>query len=244
MALKQKIRNTIKLLLEPFINLTGRAKRFKPEKRFWELMYKNFPHGKDFYFIQVGANDGVSFDNLYDIAKERLSRGIVIEPMKDFFEKLCYNYRSFPQIIKVNKAAHPYLKTVGLYRVHPGRQHELQSWAAGIASFDPHHYKKSNTADEYIIEEKVEAAPLMQIVNEAATGYDVDLLQIDVEGFDYEILKMVDFKKMKPSIIKYEFINLTKQDLKSSKKLLYKQGYYLFDIDTDTIAILLTKIKL
>jgi FkbM family methyltransferase len=243
-ALKVKIINTIKLLLEPLINLTGRAKRLKPEKRFWELIHKNFPVGKDFHFIQVGANDGVSFDNLYDIAKGRLSSGIVIEPMKDFYEMLCDNYRDFPQIKKVNKAVHPSLKIVCLYRVDPNRQHELESWTAGIASLDPLHHKKSNTANEYIIEEKVAAASLMEIVEETTTSYDVDLLQIDVEGFDYEILKMVNFQLIKPSVVKYEFCILSEHDKKESKKLLRRQGYYLYTIGDDMIGIVLDKIKL
>ena len=30
------------------------------------ILENNFPQSKEFKFIQVGANDGVSFDNLYD----------------------------------------------------------------------------------------------------------------------------------------------------------------------------------
>lgn len=241
---KRYLINKFKLKVEPLIKISGRGKRFLPEKGFWELIYKNFPHGGDFHFVQVGANDGISFDILYDIVKERSSRGTVIEPLKDFYDKLCENYIQFPAIVKVNKAAHPTLKEVTLYRVDPLRQYELQSWTSGIASLDPCHHKKSATADEYIIEEKVEAAPVMQIIKDAATGYDVDLLQIDVEGFDYEILKMINFDQLKPLVIKYEFSNLSKEDLISSKQLLRRNGYYFYDIGDDMIGVLLDKVKL
>ncbi len=241
---KVYLKNKLKLLAEVFIKLTGRGKRFMPEKRFWEMLYKNFPPNGDFHFIQVGANDGISFDILFDVVKERRSRGIVIEPLQDFYEKLCLNYKDFPAIIKVNKAVHPSLKRVGLYRVDPQRQHELESWASGITSLNPLHHKKSDTPSEYIIEETIDAMPLMQIIDEAGTGYKTDLLQIDVEGFDYEILKMLDFEKLKPLVIKYEFCNLSVQDLKNSKQLLTRNGYYLFAIGDDMISLLLNKIRL
>ena len=106
------------------------------------------------------------------------------------------------------------------------------------------HHKKSGTESKYIIEERVKALPLMQIIAEAKTGVDVDLLQIDVEGFDYEILNMIDFNRMKPSAIKYEYCNLSAIDFEKSKELLTNNGYHLFPIGDDMIAILLRKIRL
>ena len=238
------IKNQIKMLAEPLIKIIGKGKRFLPEKRFYELLHKNFTPGEDFYFIQVGANDGISFDILYDVVKERKSRGIVIEPLEDFYAKLCVNYKDFPEVIKVKKAVHPTDKSVTMYRVDPAMQKNLQSWTSGIASLDPLHHKKSDTDSKYIIEEQVEALPLMEIITQAQTGFNIDLLQIDVEGFDFEILKMVDFRKIKPLVIKFEFSNLSAQDLKSSKLLLKNNGYYLFTNGDDMIAILLHKIRL
>ena len=49
-----------------------------------------------------------------------------------------------------------------------------------------------------------------------------------MEGFDYEVLKMIDFTTIKPSIIKYEFVNLSHEDQYASKALLKQYGYYLF----------------
>ena len=39
-------------------------------------------------FIQVGANDGVSFDFLFDFLNTRNSEGLVIEPIKEYFLEL------------------------------------------------------------------------------------------------------------------------------------------------------------
>lgn len=52
----------------------------------FRILENNFPQSKEFKFIQVGANDGVSFDNLYDFVIKRDSKGIVIEPLKEFYQ--------------------------------------------------------------------------------------------------------------------------------------------------------------
>lgn len=220
------------------------AKKYLPEDRFWELISKNYLVGEKFTFIQVGANDGSSFDILYDIVKLRKSSGVVIEPLPDFFSQLCKTYQDFPAIIKVNKAVHSTLRAVNIYRVHPEKQHLAPDWAKGIASLDPNHHKKSNTSSALIIAESVEAAPLMEIVLQDYKIKTVDLLQIDVEGFDYEVLKMIDFKAIKPSIIKYEFVNLSDKDKAASKDLLEQNGYYLFLIVDDMVGVLLSKVRL
>ena len=39
-------------------------------------------------FIQVGANDGISFDNIYPFFKSRKCKGLLIEPLPYFFDRL------------------------------------------------------------------------------------------------------------------------------------------------------------
>lgn len=38
----------------------------------------------------------------------------------------------------------------------------------------------------------------------------IDLLQIDTEGFDFEIIKMINFDRIKPRILQFEHRHLTK----------------------------------
>lgn len=53
----------------------------------------------------------------------------------------------------------------------------------------------------------------------------IDLLQVDVEGFDYEILKLFDFLRMKPRLTRYEYKHLKRSDKYSCKKYLEQLGY-------------------
>ena len=66
----------------------------------------------------------------------------------------------------------------------------------------------------------------------------IDLLQIDTEGYDYEILKMVSCTEIHPYIINFEFIHLTPSDHNQSLSLLAKNGYKFIHSKKDTLAIL------
>ncbi len=203
--------------------------------KFTELLKKHYKKNTDFTFVQIGANDGVRFDSLYTFVTERKCQGVVIEPLPDFFERLTLNYKDFPNIRPMMVAIHPTQQKCMLYRVDPARLHELPSWAAGISSLDPNHHKKSKTPKEFIIEEEVKAMPLMQILESSGFKH-LDLLQTDTEGFDAEIIKMIDFSKVAPAIIKYEHCTLSESDKSSTEKLLRGQNYRLFQEDGDTIA--------
>ena len=53
----------------------------------------------------------------------------------------------------------------------------------------------------------------------------IDLLQIDVEGYDYEIIKMIDFERVKPLIIHFEHGHLPIEQFEECLEVLIKQGY-------------------
>jgi hypothetical protein len=64
----------------------------------------------------------------------------------------------------------------------------------------------------------------------------VDLIKMDVEGYDYEIIKTIDFKKIRPSVLIYEWKHLLDADLKESLNLLRKNGYYFIELQDDIYA--------
>jgi hypothetical protein len=84
----------------------------------------------------------------------------------------------------------------------------------------------------------------MNLINANITTKKVDYFQVDTEGFDFEVIKMLDFDCLKPDIIKYESINLEKSDNERLILLLKKYNYFLFSEFGDTVAINLQNIKL
>lgn len=238
-------KNYLLLLALKICNKFGRGIFFKNKiLSSQSILEKNFKVNSNFSFIQVGANDGISFDFLYGFVTKRKSSGIVIEPIKEYYIELQENYIDYSKIVKINKAIHPTEKQITLYKISPNSLNKYPEWVKGIASFDNEHHKRLKIASEDITEEIVAADNLMDIVFENYNRKSVDYFQVDTEGFDYEVLKMIDFNIIKPTIIKYEFANLKIEDQKSAVLLLQSEGYYLFNEFGDTIGINLRKIKL
>lgn len=208
------------------------------------VLEKNYPPGSSFDFILIGANDGVSHDFLFDFLQKRNSRGIAAEPVLEYFEKLSKNYAVFPDVVLINKAVHATKKQVLIYKADPFKLKQLPDWAEGIASFDPEHHKKSGTSVNDIITEIVNADTLMNMVKEHLINKNPDLFQVDTEGYDYEVLKQIDFTVMHPSIIKFEYVNLSLDDANKAIRLLKQKGYYCFYDNIDIIGVRLKSIKL
>lgn len=217
-----------------------RVKMFSSER----ILKSNFAVNTNFNFIQIGANDGISFDFLYDFVIQRKSCGVVVEPVLDYFKELEYNYRDYPEIVKINKAVHPIYKQALIYKIAAASISKYPEWVKGIASFDSEHHKKLNIDTQDVLCITVKADNLMNIINGNFDHKSNDYFQIDTEGFDFEVLKMLDFNVCKPTIIKYEFVNLKIEDQNNAELLLKSKGYYLFKELNDMVAIDLKKIKL
>lgn len=67
---------------------------------------------------------------------------------------------------------------------------------------------------------------------------DLDLLQIDVEGAEWKILKSIPFEKFKPSIIHYEYVHLSQKDNLKCIRMLEDYGYTLLFDNEDVTAYL------
>lgn len=202
-----------------------------------EILERNYKKGYNFSFIQVGANDGKSFDFLYEFVSNRKSKGIVIEPIAEYFDELDKNYAFNEQIITINKAIHPVEKKVTLYKVNPNNKDKYPEWVKGIASLDPNHHKKLNVQSDDMIEEEVEAIPLMNVISSSLKNNRLDYFQVDTEGFDYDVIKMLNFNVVQPKIIKYESVNLKEEQQVELISFFKSKGYYVFKEVNDTLAI-------
>ena len=205
--------------------------------RFNECLVKEYAKSDDFFFIQIGANDGVKFDYLYDFVTQNNCKGVVVEPLKAYFERLQNNYSDYPDIVPVNIAIHDAKKTVDVYYVDPKKLGSVPEWAEGIGSLDYNHHKKHGISSDCIVSDPVECLHLMELINQY-TFTPLNLLQIDVEGYDGEVVKMIDFATIKPRLIKYEHSHIPKNVQKEVIKLLKGNGYKTFRQGGDTVGVL------
>ncbi len=66
---------------------------------------------------------------------------------------------------------------------------------------------------------------------------EISLLQIDTEGFDYEIIKMAFAASCFPRIIHYEHIHLSPTDRSECLEIIIDNGYSFAEIGCNTLAI-------
>lgn len=191
-----------------------------------------------FWFVQIGANDGLRWDPLHDLVSRFHFPGLLVEPLPDAFGQLRKNYAAEPQLAFENCAIAPEDGARPLYRVRADAA--VGDWAPGIASFHRAHLlahlddvEKREELVEEILVPTMTVASLLQ-------KHRIDqiaLLQIDTEGFDYEILKMFFEQPALPHIINFESVHLSAHDQQESRHLLVRNGYRFIDVGIDTLAI-------
>jgi len=193
------------------------------------------------FFIQIGANDGVRFDPFYHFITNHAAqiKGIVVEPLGDYYSDLKQNYRDYPGIIPVQAAIHNTLKEKVLYRINPDKASGAPDWAKGIASFDADHHKLSGIPSAVMTQEKVRCISFSELLNTNNVA-KVDLLQIDTEGYDAEIIQSIDFDTVKPMVIHFEHAfsegGISRAKLLGLMDLLHQNNYELALEENDAIA--------
>ena len=65
----------------------------------------------------------------------------------------------------------------------------------------------------------------------------IDFLHIDAEGYDFEILKTLDFLRNKPTIILVEYVHLNIAPEKQMLLIFKRNGYKTYRCYLDFIAV-------
>ncbi len=84
---------------------------------------------------------------------------------------------------------------------------------------------------EVVATREIDCLPLGTILERHASGREVDLLNIDAEGLDFEILSSLDFRHHRPKVIIAEILGcfgIAEVEQSQICRLLIQQGYELF----------------
>jgi hypothetical protein len=104
------------------------------------------------------------------------------------------------------------------------------------ASFDRHHLRKHGIADRDIVAQPV---PCHTIESALRVGglTNVDLLQIDAEGYDWPIIRSIDLSRIRPRMIRFEYRHMSDADADSCLAHLASHGYRFLLESNDIIAV-------
>ena len=192
-------------------------------------------------FLQIGSNDGISGDPLNFYINNYNWKGVLVEPIPFLFEQLKVNYTHRQDkltFLNVAVGAEDKEEMV-IYVFDEKFRGQIPDWYYQLGTF----YKQViyihdiPNVDDYIVEKKVPLRTIQTIIKNNLSGKNIELLHVDTEGYDFEILKTVNFSELLPKVILVEYIHLDVTNKKQMISLLKKNGYTIYRCNQDYIGI-------
>lgn len=240
------MKQLIKSVLNPrgnfYRSLAGMYYYWRPPVRTIPRILQNFNALQgSVKFIQVGSNDGVSGDPISKYIQSGRWTGVLVEPVKYLFERLKKNYAPFATNLAFENVAIAREKGVfTFYRLNTDNRPDLPRWYEQLGSFNKEVVLSSKTEipniEELMMEEKVSAITFSELISKHDLQF-VQLIHIDTEGYDYELIKLLDFTKIRPKLLLFEHKHLSHKDYVECLQLLKRVGYRCVYFGSDTMAI-------
>lgn len=188
---------------------------------------KNCP---DTFIINIGAMDGVMFDELVGYTNTYKFKGIYVEPIPYLFEKLKNNMDNGDSIFE-NSAISDYngeieMLTIDKDVIDKGLVH---SCFYGMSAVFPPKNGLGSEGDKLTVEKYGQKINVKCITFEKLLRKNqitkFDIVKIDAEGHDYIIFKQIDFDEFRPQVVRVEWINLNENEQKLIIKTFEKYDY-------------------
>ena len=184
--------------------------KITPEER--SGFIKKIDH-EDFFYIQVGANDGITSDNFNkDLQLYRHWKGIMVEPHPNEFKKLQENHKN-PNTLFENCAICNEDGWIDFYIAHNSRLSSLL-------------LTKSELQETI----QIKGMRWDSLLRKHSVLCGVDIVHIDAEGFDYNIVNQILMSKYEsPKIIEFECNSRSNQtEVEKTFEKLVKEKYDIY----------------
>lgn len=182
------------------------------------------------FYVEVGCHHPYRFSNTYIFYKNGW-RGVCIDPLPG--TKNVFN-RKRPRDIVVEVGVG---EDGGILHYYMFNEPALNTFDSSIA-------KSRDGLNGYFIKntKTVEVKRLDEILNAMLELPEIDLLSVDVEGFDLQVLKSNDWNKYRPRVIIAECLAMRMEDIMSDSvcEYLTKLNYSVY-AKTGHSVIFLTK---
>lgn len=225
-----------KLIHYPFLGMgfrLVRASQFERIVRAWEMQHD------DFYFLQIGAHNGVTSDPFHRFVIEGWWNVVLVEPQPQACQILQEIYRDRSDIKVVPAAIGSEDGVLRLFKVRDDAQ-DVPYWATQLASVRrdviASHVDRIPQIESLIVEAEVPCRSLASVFAESRFPR-LDLLAVDVEGYDFEVVKQIDQLPQLPTMVYFEHLHLTPEVYQQSLRFLRALGYRTLTINSgDTFA--------
>lgn len=179
-------------------------------------------------FVQVGANDGMFGDPLRGYVLSRGWRGVLVEPQPRVFEKLKANYAACSNRLIFENLAISDQATLTLYLPPLELDGCDKVYAESIVSSDARVISRQIGMGERQLQKVVVPAMTLDQLFAKHRITDLDVLQIDAEGYDWQVLQTLDLGRVRPRLIQMETGHLSRRALADMAHHLNGAGYLLY----------------
>jgi len=200
---------------------------------------KNHP---DYKAVQIGAMDGLSFDDtraFFDIYEWQ---SILVEPVPEVFEQLKENLKNRKNLIYEQSAIGPNegrikmltipKATIEEYGLHPG--YGGMSAAYPLRNgFGSDYARDIEVKSKFGKDIEVDCITFDQLLQKHNFD-DVNILVCDAEGMDWEIFQTINLSKYNLQFIRLEYINLSEKE-KNELKNKFESSGYVYEINGQDI---------
>jgi FkbM family methyltransferase len=175
------------------------------------------------YYVELGANDGISQSNTFFLEKKHKWHGLLIEPVPHLFFD-CVKNRSVTNSFQCAAAVPSFFKEE-FVRI---RYADLMSRTIHLYSDNKEIIEHENLAKKYlkrnesIIEFGAVAKTLTSMLDECKAPTKIDFMSLDVEGSELAVLEGVDHEKYR-----FKYILIETRDKDTTVKCLGEYGYEL-----------------
>ena len=219
----------------------GRLPRTPPKQQIGQLLDA---FGQDWpraVVIQIGANDGAQHDPLRIRILRHQWQGYLLEPVPYVFARLENYYADIDRIQPVNIAI---ADCDGHKDFHHLRQadpdEQLPRWYDGIGSFQRDvllsHRDRIPDIERRLITTPVPCLRFDSFCERFGITA-VNLIQMDTEGYDYEVIKLIDLARWQPLLLMYEHRHLSAEDRAACLAHMQAAGYETMQEGLDTLCL-------
>lgn len=196
-----------------------------------------------FDLVIIGAHNGLGLEELI---LEQKNKVLLIEPVNYNLQSLKNRFKNKNNMIYENVGVSDEKKQIKFYYVKESSVKKLgKEWGSGIGSFRKKHLLDHHRKRFKIIESDLEEVDVKIVVfNDLVEKYniiEIEYLLIDTEGYDYQIIKSIDFNKTKINKVKFEYKHLDdtfKFDIRllELREMFNQLNYKEIDFDSENIT--------
>ncbi|HXG29197.1 MAG TPA: FkbM family methyltransferase [Nevskiales bacterium] len=190
-------------------------------------------------FVQIGSNDASTGDPIIEFVQSYGWQGVLVEPVPYVFERLRRRFAANPRLKLENLAIGSHTGQRPFFCLEP-LERPPSRYYDQLGSFSRAHIEKHERylpgVSAHIREIQVSCTTLTELLKKHDFR-QLDLLQVDAEGADFEVLSSLDFDYCTPLLVLFEYGHLIRTEREQCVLFLQARGYRLLYEGRDCLAM-------